>query len=150
MKRYSNTPPAFDAQLHHQTFPAPSDSTIPFCGEFPPDFRGCLGCGGPGISLEITLDKLIPGFVGKPKGVLQIAYERGFIDANKKNAGGKIVSWEGSIIKDTSTKDKHARSPRNAVILRQAFVQFCRIAKTSSTRSPSWNVSWRSWKEIVV
>jgi hypothetical protein len=47
MRGYSDTPPPFDAQLHHQTFPAPSDSTIPFRGEFPPDFRGCLGCGGP-------------------------------------------------------------------------------------------------------
>jgi hypothetical protein len=47
MRHYSDTPPAFDAQSHHQTFPAPSDSSTPLRGEFPPDFRGCLGCGGP-------------------------------------------------------------------------------------------------------
>jgi hypothetical protein len=51
-------------------------------------------CRQAGISLEKNLDKLIPGFAGKPKGALQILYERGFIDANKKNAGGKIVSWK--------------------------------------------------------
>jgi hypothetical protein len=63
------------------------------------------------ISLEKNLDKLIPGFVGKPKGALQISYERGLIDANKKNAGGKIASWEGSIIKDTSDNNRAQKVP---------------------------------------
>jgi hypothetical protein len=36
------------------------------------------------FELTKTLDKLIPGFVGIPKGALQIAYERGFIDASQQ------------------------------------------------------------------
>jgi hypothetical protein len=68
-------------------------------------------CRQAGISLEKKLDKLIPGVAGKPKGALQISYERGFIDANKKNAGGKIVSWEGSIIKDTSDNNRAQEVP---------------------------------------
>jgi hypothetical protein len=68
-------------------------------------------CRQAGISLEKKLDKLIPGVAGKPEGALQISYERGFIDANKKNAGGKIVCWEGSIIKDTSDKNRAQEVP---------------------------------------
>jgi hypothetical protein len=56
-------------------------------------------CRQAGISLKKSLDNLTPGYVGKPKGAVQIAYERGFIDAQKKNASGKVVSWEGMIIK---------------------------------------------------
>jgi hypothetical protein len=36
------------------------------------------------MSLKKNLDKFIPGFVGIPKGVLQIAYERSFIDASQQ------------------------------------------------------------------
>jgi hypothetical protein len=41
-------------------------------------------CRQAGISLEKPLDKLIPGFVGIPKGALQMAYECGFIDASQQ------------------------------------------------------------------
>jgi hypothetical protein len=57
-------------------------------------------CGQADIPLTKTLDRLTPGYVGKPKAALQIAYKRGFINANKKNADGKIVSWEETIVKD--------------------------------------------------
>jgi hypothetical protein len=44
MRRYSASPR--DAQSHHQTFPSlPPPAELR--GEFPADFRGCLGCGGP-------------------------------------------------------------------------------------------------------
>jgi hypothetical protein len=42
-----------------------------------------------GISLKKLLDKIIPGYVGKPKGAFQIVYERGFLDADKKNVMAK-------------------------------------------------------------
>jgi hypothetical protein len=103
-------------------------------------------CRQAGISLEKTLDKLIPGFVGKPKGALQLSYERGFINANKKNAGGKIVSWEGSTIKDTSDNNRaqevpgsHRRDQHQGQARKKPKKR--RIVKTSRTRSPSWSVS---------
>jgi hypothetical protein len=111
-------------------------------------------CQQAGISIEKTLDKLIPGFVGKPKGALQIVYERGFNDSNKNNAGSKIVSWEGLIIKDTSDNnraqevpgshrhDQHQGQARKKPKKCAIFVQFCRIVKTSRTRSPSWNCDY--------
>jgi hypothetical protein len=59
-------------------------------------------CRQAGIPLVKSLDRLIAGYVGKPKAALQIAYERGFINSKKKNADGKVVSWEGTIIKNTN------------------------------------------------
>jgi hypothetical protein len=63
-------------------------------------------CRQAGIALKKTVDSITPGYIGKPKGALQIAYERGFLDAEKKNAAGKVVSWEGTIIKDTNDNNR--------------------------------------------
>jgi hypothetical protein len=48
--------------------------------------------------MDKQIDKTIPGYLGKPKGALDIAYELGWIDSNRKNAEGKIVSWNGAIL----------------------------------------------------
>jgi hypothetical protein len=68
-------------------------------------------CRQAGIPLTKTIDRINPGYVGKPKAALQIAYERGFIDSNKKNADGKIVSWEGTIVNDTNDCNRAQNGP---------------------------------------
>ncbi len=49
------------------------------------------------------VDRKVPGYIKKPKGAYNIAYKLGWIDASKKNAEGKIVSWEGISMKGTPT-----------------------------------------------
>ena len=55
------------------------------------------------IPITETTGKLIPGYIGKPKGALQIAAERGFIDLDGKFANGKKATMHGISKKDTRT-----------------------------------------------
>jgi hypothetical protein len=43
---------------------------------------------------------LFSGYVDKPKGALEIAYELGFIDSSKRNSAGRLVSWQGAIVRE--------------------------------------------------
>ena len=52
---------------------------------------------------EIT-PNVIPGYVGKPKGALQIAAERGFIDIDGILTNGNKYSMNGTSFKDPATK----------------------------------------------
>jgi hypothetical protein len=69
-------------------------------------------CRGAGIPLEKLVDKTIPGYVGKPKGALDIAYELGWIDASKRNEEGRIVSWNGAILRDAAGAEQPAQQQR--------------------------------------
>jgi hypothetical protein len=57
-------------------------------------------CIDAGIPTMKAVDKKIPGYVNKPKGAYQIAYELGWIDASKRNSEGNLVSWLGAIVKE--------------------------------------------------
>ena len=57
-----------------------------------------------GLPLTETTSKIIPGYVGKPKGAAQIAAERGFINLDGKLHNGKKYSMHGASTKDPITK----------------------------------------------
>jgi hypothetical protein len=57
----------------------------------------CIDAGIPTMKTE---DRIKPGYVNKPKGAYDIAYELGWIDANKRNSEGNLVSWQGAIIRE--------------------------------------------------
>ena len=55
------------------------------------------------IPFSQTTGKTIPGYIGKAKGALQIAAERGFISLDGKLADGKKASMRGTSKKDLQT-----------------------------------------------
>ena len=55
------------------------------------------------IAIKETTGKIIPGYVGKPKGAAQIACERGFIDLSGNMVNGKKYSMNGKSMKDEVT-----------------------------------------------
>ena len=55
------------------------------------------------LPLEETISKIIPGYVGKPKGAAQVACERGFIDLDGKLPSGDKFTLNGTSVKDGLT-----------------------------------------------
>jgi hypothetical protein len=47
-----------------------------------------------------AIDRMMPGYVNKPKGAFDIVYELGWIDANKRNSDGNLLSWQGAILRE--------------------------------------------------
>ena len=52
------------------------------------------------LPLKETISKLIPGYVGKPKGAAQVACKRGFIDLNGKLPNGDKRTLNGISVKN--------------------------------------------------
>jgi hypothetical protein len=61
-------------------------------------------CEDAGIPMMMANDKKLSGYINKPKGALDIAYEHGLIDPSKQDYDGKLVSWQGAILKKDATE----------------------------------------------
>ena len=82
-------------------------------------------CKNQNLPIEEELDEVVEGWEGKPKGMLQILWERGFIDPAKKKedytVDGKKDAF-GNVIEETSLK--HFMSLLTDFIAEETLLQY--------------------------
>ena len=84
-----------------------------------------------GLSIDKNECKKIDGYVGKPKGALQIACERGFVGLDGKLVNGKQATLDGGYTIDPVTKKRKIKDIETSL---QAILGNCHDFKTEKTR----------------
>jgi hypothetical protein len=93
------------------------------------------------ISIEEELDEVVEGWEGKPKGVLQILWERGFVDQLKKKEDYTLQGKKDAFGKvNPKTSLKHLVSLLTDFIEEETLLQYHgRLLKVKVVRTPKCN-----------